>query len=180
MPKDIIDVIDTAVKIGLGALISRVTTYFVANKNHFNDKAKVLIKKKVSILEYSTENIEPYFHALNRYLSRIDGVLRAGKVQGGSAIDKALLINIKKVDGDLLEARKERSIAVSRLKLIGANDVTKHLSVINLIVNELRSLAIFEKTLPNNEQLKDFKDRFENEKNKFYKSLECEFLAIHS
>jgi len=46
VPKDIIDVIDTAVKIGLGALISGVTTYFVANKNYKNDKTKSLIEKK--------------------------------------------------------------------------------------------------------------------------------------
>jgi hypothetical protein len=180
VPKDILDVIDTAVKIGLGALISGVTTYFVANKNHFNEKAKAVIDKKVSILEYSTENIEAYLYALNRYFSRIDGVLRNGQYQGGSAIEKRLSITIKKVDSNLIEARKERDIAVSRLKLIGANDVTKHLSEIASIENELRALVIFEKILPKEDQFNDFRKRYHSEKNKFYKSLECEFLAIYS
>jgi len=45
------DIIDTAVKIGLGALISGVTTYFVANKKFRHESSKDITSKRMEILE---------------------------------------------------------------------------------------------------------------------------------
>ena len=179
MPKDIIEVIDTAVKIGLGALISGVTTYIVTNKSHRNTKEKLLIEKKVNILEYSVESIEPYFNAISYYLSRIDGAIRIKPDNAGVPLDNQLTSIFQKADDDLTEARIVRNIAISRLKLIGANDITNTLNDIRDIENDIRQIIIFDKMCPTIDQLNEFGYRFSNERNKFYESLEAEFIDIH-
>ena len=67
MPKDTLDIIDTAVKIGLGAIISGFSTYFITSKNQSVEKSNKLIEKRGEILEYSIENIEQYFYSFRLF-----------------------------------------------------------------------------------------------------------------
>jgi len=143
-------------------------------------KQNHLLKKKVSILEYSIENIEPYFHALSSYLSRIDGMLKISPEKAGQSIEVTLLNSIRVLDQQLIDARKEKSIALSRLKLIGAGVITEDLREISNMENDFRQKIIFEKTLLTIEQLKEFRKKFKDGRDKFYKAIEYEFIKIHS
>ncbi|MCH9705776.1 MAG: hypothetical protein K0U15_06615 [Proteobacteria bacterium] len=180
MEKEIIDVVDTAIKIGLGALISGVTTYFLTKNTHSNDKKKSLIEKRVSVLEFSTENIDPYFHALSEFMARVDGILRAGEKPGKKTDEDWELLNIIEFDNDLVKSRAARGVAMSRLRLIGGKDIIRKLSKIAIIEDELRQQVIFNKTIPTNQQLVDYNNRIREEKNKFYTLLENEFSSTYS
>lgn len=54
----VIEIVDTAVKIGLGALISGVTTYLVTNKNHKHERNHGLVVYRRDRLVEITEHIQ--------------------------------------------------------------------------------------------------------------------------
>ena len=76
MPKDILDVVDTAVKIGLGAVISGVSTYFITRKNQGYELSKEKSKIRYEGLDYAATHIDPWIHELTRFHSKIDGIHR--------------------------------------------------------------------------------------------------------
>lgn len=53
-----LDIVDTVVKIGLGALISGVTTYFVTTKSHVHDNKKSLLEHKRNVLTVIASQID--------------------------------------------------------------------------------------------------------------------------
>jgi hypothetical protein len=70
MPKEILDVVDTAVKIGLGALIASIGTYLLAAKNHkseikkaFNEEQRAIIKEIATTLEEVESQFNESFDA---------------------------------------------------------------------------------------------------------------------
>lgn len=58
MATEILDIVDTAVKIGLGALISGITTYAVTNKNQRHEIEKSAITEKTILLREAVLNFE--------------------------------------------------------------------------------------------------------------------------
>ncbi len=66
----VLDIVDTAVKIGLGALISGITTYWVTRRSHNHDINKMaiedrksLVREIGSILESATEKLNLSIHS---------------------------------------------------------------------------------------------------------------------
>ncbi|MFW1433713.1 hypothetical protein ACEV94_22605 [Vibrio parahaemolyticus] len=57
-----LEIIDTAVKIGLGALISGVTTWKVTKLQHKNDNEKLRRTHKLESLESVAEQVEIFSH----------------------------------------------------------------------------------------------------------------------
>ena len=74
MSLEIIDVIDSAVKIGLGALISGVTTYSVTKFKHKSDIDKYLFNKKYETVEEIALLAEEYFHSFYVFNNNIAGI----------------------------------------------------------------------------------------------------------
>jgi hypothetical protein len=60
-------VIDTAVKIGLGALISGLATYWVTRAKSKHDISKLLLEDKTKILREIAENLEESTAFLNDF-----------------------------------------------------------------------------------------------------------------
>jgi len=79
---ELIDVIDTAVKVGLGAAISGLATYWITRLNHDSDRRKEAAKRVHETLVQITERIERYLESLSRCIARLDGIARTGAVPG--------------------------------------------------------------------------------------------------
>lgn len=62
-----IEVIDTAVKIGLGALISGAAAYLIARLNHNREMEKSQAIRRREMLEGIAEQIETFTHAVLKY-----------------------------------------------------------------------------------------------------------------
>ncbi|TMO77189.1 hypothetical protein CWC16_17310 [Pseudoalteromonas sp. S3776] len=62
-----LEVIDTAIKIGLGSLITLAGTFLVTWLNHRNDRKKESRKRFYDSLELISTNIEETTHASLRY-----------------------------------------------------------------------------------------------------------------
>ena len=78
--KNLYDLIDTSIKIGLSSIITGVITYKITNKNHSHeikkmekslsiDFSKEKLNKKIQYFEESMEKIEPFFEALSELTS---------------------------------------------------------------------------------------------------------------
>jgi hypothetical protein len=62
-----IEIIDTAVKIGLGALISGVTAYLIARLNHNREMEKARAIRRRELLETIAEQVETFTHVVLKY-----------------------------------------------------------------------------------------------------------------
>jgi len=169
MPQSLIDVLDTSVKIGLGALISGLATYFVTKTNNSHVKHTELLKRKLDIIENSTIHIDSYFHSLGELLSRTDGILRSMDLEDGNILktnDKAMKF-LKESDEELLLQRKEINLAKSKLHLIMLSNVVNKIDKLTEFENDIRTLIMFNQKIPSNEQLKEWGLKF----NKFKKDI---------
>lgn len=170
---ELIEVIDTAVKVGLGALISGVTTYSVTTLNHRADRSKELAKKKVEVLSFAIEKLEIYFNAYSCCYSALTGILQYGTPAGDFPESKLKTYKLK--DEELTKARHDRAVAQSRLRLIGLSAAVKEISKISNIENRFREQVIFQKQLPTMEELAAFSKEMNEVKREIYKALSNEF-----
>lgn len=134
MPTEILGVVDSAVKIGLGALISGLATYVITHKNHSNEGKNIYREKKISILEYAVENIDPYFHAFQNCLDIADGALRKNISPGPIDDDLFESWEFIKDDEKLISTRERKNIALSRIRLIGLDSL--HEKLLEILVVE--------------------------------------------
>lgn len=146
-----IEVIDTAVKVGLGALISGITTYLVTYANHNSDKKKEKSKRTHEALINITEKMESYFECLSRCIANVDGLIKSG-VSPGTFPDKHFAV-YRKADELLVDARKEFSSAYSRLRLIGEDQAARCISVLHDFENRFRMKLVFDRLLPTQAEL---------------------------
>ena len=63
------EIIDTAVKIGLGALISGVFTYWVTKLNHLKDIEKQAIYRNRETIEKIAAEFEIFWNSYRNYFS---------------------------------------------------------------------------------------------------------------
>lgn len=173
MPLELLDVIDTAVKVGLGAAISGIATYQVTRLNHKSDKNKELAKRRVELLTFSIEKLEIYFEAYSRCYARLSGILRNGTPAGPFPAEKFKYY--KELDDDLIKTRGNRAIASSRLRLIGQMEAADLVDKINGAEKKLRDLVIFEKQIPSREELESIKTEFNNIRNSLFALLALAF-----
>lgn len=180
MPKEILDVLDTAVKIGLGATISGLTAFFVGRSNHKNEKNKFLLEHRLQTIESATEGFEEYFKSSLMFMSQVSGIERRRRDVGKSEEPynenqrKAIL----KRDADLVESWQLRDIAVSKLRLLSAQDTLDVLSEIVQIEKNFRDEIIFEKKTPDYKKIEDERDAINEKIKKFHNKLAKLYASI--
>ena len=157
MTTEIIDVIDTAVKIGLGALISGIVTYTVTKTSHSNEKKRELLKRRLDIIETSISQADLYFNSFRILWSAIDGVItqHPKKTKLDLKIEDELESYkfIRKTDREHIKTRSNERSTEAKLRLIGLDKAADLLFSITPIENELRQLVMFDEILPSKELL---------------------------
>ena len=121
MPTTSIEVIDTAVKIGLGSLITLVGTIVVAKLNHGNEKNREDRKRYYDSLESVSKDIEETTHIALRYWALIIEWVRNHEQKGIGLTDKRIE-ELEKTKLDLFDYFKNLTVAESKLMLLGLND----------------------------------------------------------
>lgn len=158
METEIIKLIDTSVKIGLGAIIAAVSTYLITRYNHKADTKKEYFKRYISSIEEIAGTAEEYYIKLGRFVSAIDGVSRAS-TEINISPQQVSLDFIKKNDINLIDSREKQMLAVSRLRLLDIKDVSEILEEARKIENELREIVVFNRTIPSLDELDIFRDK---------------------
>jgi hypothetical protein len=120
-----LDVIDTAVKVGLGAAIAAVATYIVSRQNHDHALLKAAIDEAASLLKEGALKLEKSASALNEGINAYDLFVR-----GRSPSPDALAC--------LLTAYNEAKDAKALFYLIGAKELGELVMPYITTVNSIR------------------------------------------
>jgi len=179
MPKEILDVIDTAVKIGLGALISGISTYQITKRNHTHENTKNSKDKKIEILECVSEEVEPYLTSFHALLAKSFVYVTHDNKVGPIIANSQVSTVLNEMDVDLINKRGDMYKAKSKLKLIGLNDVIEKLEDLGEIEDRFREEIIFNKVLPTEEELSKYSTNYRKYKNNYELSLQKSFEGIY-
>lgn len=166
MATELMDVIDTAVKIGLGALISGIATYSVSAMNHKKEVDKTIVNKKINMLEDITEHIEKYFY-FGTALSNSVGISDAN----GGALGKEQLERIETLEKNLSTVLESRSRALSKIKILSINAAEDAVMNYNDVLSEFRDKVYRHGTNPSEEEINEFTLKRLKFQGEFYKSI---------
>ncbi|MGF1804349.1 hypothetical protein L4C31_03755 [Aliivibrio sifiae] len=167
-----IDVIDTATKIGLGALISGGVAYATQKMNNNKITHSEAIKTEKELLLSIVSNFDKYIKVLNDFHANIDGVrIFAEKYDDLNWDDwDDLWEHIAKYDNKLNEEGENFTMASSRLRLLGLTKALESLEAIGEQENELRKFynkISNNKAYPKEEYLLNWHIQFRNNRNRF-------------
>jgi hypothetical protein len=176
MTKETYDLIDTSLKIGLGALISGFSAYFISRYNHKSDQKKEFSKRRLESIEKISDNFEKYFQKWSKFVSCVGGVSK-------NTTEKSILPTsenfdfIKIADKELLEARENKMSAISRLKLLGMNKASSILEKTDSIELQLRNVVLFKRTIPEESEIETLHDRVKQIRSDFFRELNGHYIS---
>lgn len=156
MSKELLDVVDTAIKIGLGALISGVFTYLGIKLNKQADKKKYYLEHKVKLIEDTSESIHLYFTAWLSFSSTITGIAKHEKNKSFTSFDFSKYASVNNDDIKLINSWNIRDKAGSTLILLGDTSTYRLITKCAKLQNELRHHVTFENKLPSEEFMSNY------------------------
>jgi len=172
-----LEIIDTAVKIGLGALITGASTYLLAVRNHKKELEKMSFQRRLDSLEESSELAEKFIIAWLSFASTLGGIYK-GRNAPEVAFSAKQWERIMSKDKALLEARATQYLVVAKLRLIGATSAADKLNDFHKIIGQFRDPLILQRETPNKEnfyetrkEAKSLIDAFHQEMSSLYCSL---------
>jgi hypothetical protein len=151
----LVDVLDSFVKIGLGAAISGITTYMVTSVKSKKDLDFSCIQRKRELLEIAAEGVEIFTNSVLRYWTFKVQELSSLKASGGSSEEenKKLSQKINDCIEEVISTTKELSNAESKLMLLGYGESQKLLRKYGEFCNDL----LMTKWLPNQDSINELR-----------------------
>jgi len=177
MSMTLIEVLDTAIKIGLGAAITGGTSYLISKHNHDREIKRISFLRRQEALEQITEKAENYFSAWRRYCSALGGIYSGSNPPNPSFTDPQWKV-IKERDQTLLDARDSIGNAVARLRLLGATDVADLVNEYGRPVGEFRDRIILQKQTPSHDEFKAVAKLSHEKMKAFYASVSKVYLSV--
>lgn len=120
MPSTWLDIVDTAVKIGLGAAISGIATYAVTRYKHTSEKSLAATQRKRDAISQVAEDVEEFSHICLNYWARILDWTR--KQKAGKQPNETLEHELRHVRSELFNSYKTLASAESKLLLMGEQE----------------------------------------------------------
>ncbi|MGI3042317.1 hypothetical protein ACRTDM_11270 [Shewanella algae] len=170
MATEWIDIIDTSVKIGLGALISGIATYKVSSLNHQKEVSRALINKKINIIEEISELAERYFYFSTSLSNAIGGMQRSAGNLGEPLTDPQWK-RVRDLHQDFNVILEARNKAISKIKILSIDKAEEAIFEHNEFLSELRNIIVFEKNMPTVEKREELSAKFIESKDKFYRAI---------
>lgn len=175
MPTEWIDIADTAVKIGLGAIISGIATYRVARQNHDHEHKKDKIARRVDGIERAAADTDLYFDVFGDLIAITDGHItrfpNKKTFDLTDDVDIDLYRELRNVDDVFVSSRSHLSNAISRLHLLGLAEITVPLEEIQQIESNIRTEILFDLTLPTKDKLQTWRDDIKAAKLQFFEAI---------
>ena len=153
-----VEVIDSVVKIGLGAVIGGLFSVVALRMNNRNEREKELRARKIRMVEEAVDQAEKFFNTHANFISRLTWMVEDAD---GSPIQIApeTHAQLKERDDLLLESADRAQIAASRFSLLNAQDSCSSLKGTIATVMDFRNAMVRRMTLPSAEELSAHKDK---------------------
>ena len=129
-----IDILDTAVKIGLGALISGVTTYWVSTSKNRHELNYEMIKRRLNLLDKVAEQIELFYHDYLMYNGKVWQYVLDDATK--KEFPKGYKSSLKESYEKVKDTTTQFSSGLSRLLLIGEKDSYKAARELGNIISD--------------------------------------------
>lgn len=115
-----LDIVDTAVKIGLGAIISGLSAYALSKRAVYNDILKERLRRREALLELIAEMVTSFSHLFLVYWVRAADVARVRR--DGATPTQDQLDRAATARAELFNAFEKLTGADARLLLLGDNE----------------------------------------------------------
>lgn len=139
MAADILSIVDTAVKIGLGALISGIATYSVSKLNHNKEIEKDKLNRQRELLEEIAGQTEEFSTSVLKYWAYMVEHIRYTEQK--KVLPEDLDLRIDNAAKDLFVKFSHLSSAEGKLILIGATKAQELVREFGEYVKEFRRKA---------------------------------------
>ncbi|MFN3770112.1 MAG: hypothetical protein ACK4TD_17215 [Ectopseudomonas guguanensis] len=117
VPTTAIEVIDTAIKIGLGGIIGFASTYVVTKLNHKHDSRKDITKRHYDALEQVAAHVEVFSHVALKYWALVAECVRVEN--DGREWPKERSEQLDLAKAEYFSEAKNITVAESKLLLLG-------------------------------------------------------------
>lgn len=181
MEKEWFSIIDTAVKIGLGALLTGIFSYLGVKSSKGLEQVKFLLEHKVKMLEKASEEVEKYLYAWQLYTGAASGVAlrrKNGNIESEPLTQKSREF-LKGHSKSLEENWQYREFAIAKLRLLGADAVAEALIECRDLEKELRSPITFDGKLISYEEIELYKIKMREQYTKIHSTLAEFYRSLH-
>ncbi len=138
--RDWYDLFDTSIKIGLGALISGISTYYITKSSHKHEFSKEKFNQKISMLNSASDALEKYFLATHKLIDFLYGMTEKN-ITNLDKLSENKLNSFTAIDQNYLNEIDNALLAISKFNLLGlkgiANSIYDYDKVILPIRNDL-------------------------------------------
>ena|SRR5687767_10077874 len=169
-----IEVVDSAVKIGLGALISGIATYLLARANYRKEMQQEHLRRRTDLLEGVAQQVAVFDQAVVIYLRSLVHWLMSmpGTEMSGETFTELSKLNVQHQD-----AGKELKSAEAKLLLLGEVNCQKHLRdyIETARVPRLSSVAA---RLHTKEEIRMTMEQVREKRESFYAELSYAYKRI--
>ena len=170
-----IEVIDTAVKIGLGGAITLLGTLLVTKLNHSHDHSKEKGKRHYDSLESVGADVEEITHVALRYWALIIEWVRNNS-QGMDLTDKRKE-ELEKTKDDLFNSFKNLTVAESKLLLLGLDEPAKLLRSYGDFLKSMRRNCYYEKESLTVQHMNEARDELLNKRQALFSALSTAYKS---
>ena len=173
MPKEWVDVVDTAVKIGLGSLITGIFTYIGIKFSHKSERSKFMLEHKTKLLEQVADDIEEFFASWDSFVSVIGGITKIRKNEKieDEELETEQWDSIIKHDEDLINSKQKYDSSIAKLRLLKASQASRAMISAKALVDVLRSPVMFDDDIPKHSTIVKYLKRVKGAKENVHKAL---------
>jgi hypothetical protein len=175
-----LDIVDTAVKIGLGALISGVAAYFIAKLNHDREAQKAQTTRKRDLLEGIAEQVESFTHTALKYWALTRE--RATYERDGDEMPETRFSEWQNISSVALrDSYKEMTNAEAKLLLLGEDECQKLLREYGEYVSKFKSESYSSKLLAelSEAQIQEYRKEILAKRSILFTKLSSIYQSLH-
>ncbi|MDP5239756.1 hypothetical protein Q9Q94_09450 [Uliginosibacterium sp. 31-16] len=171
-----LEIIDSAVKIGLGALIAAFSSYLLAKHNHSRDLEKDHIRRKRELLESVAEQVEGFTHLSLRYWAFIGDWIRSKRDSRSMSENRSK--DLERTRDALFDSFKEVTSGEAKLLLLGLKKPQQALRAYGEVITELRKALFIGGPLASEEELQLWRSRLLSARELFFQELSDAYQTL--
>jgi len=168
-----IEVIDTAIKIGLGAAITGVAGLIAASRAHSREIDKLLLVRRLDAIEELAKDASKAFQEWRVMFMAMGPIYAGNPATPNASLEKWL--QLVQVDQGFFAGREQQSSILARLRLLKLDDARKLFAGVINRYAEFRDKTILNRTLLNSAEFEILKSTLRSDSAKFFDKLAAKY-----